>query len=245
MAVHSLENYFRDKNILFLGGSSGIGLAAAKIVSSYGANIFVVGRNQDRLDRVLVEIPGSRGKQLDVTKTQQVKSFFDEIGSFDHLLATHGGPLYVKLSRLDFDAVQQNFHDRFVSMLAIAKFGVEKVREGGSMVFMGGTTSRRPGPGYAVTGPLNDAVETLTKNLAVELAPVRINLIAAGFVDTPLSQRILGESFQSRAAHLRSTLPIRRVVTAEDVAMTAVQLMASTAITGSIIDLDGGQHLIA
>ena len=120
------------------------------------------------------------------------------------------------------------------------------VRPGGSLLFMGGTGGRRSAPGFALISALTAAGPALTRTLALELAParVRVNLIAAGFVDTPLSAKLLGEELEARRGQLRATLPIGRVVGPEDVAALAVHLMTNTALTGAIYDIDGGQQLV-
>ena len=109
---------------------------------------------------------------------------------------------------------------------------------------MGGTGARRPRAGLAIASTATVAFPTLVANLALELAPIRVNLIAAGFVDTPLSASILGEGLNKRREELRATLPIRRVVGPADVAALAVHIMSNTALTGATYDIDGGQKLV-
>jgi NAD(P)-dependent dehydrogenase (short-subunit alcohol dehydrogenase family) len=126
----------------------------------------------------------------------------------------------------------------------LAREAAGRVRPGGSLLFMGGTGGRRPAVGLALPGTLIVGMPALVANLALEIAPVRVNLIAAGFVDTPLSATLLGDALEARREELRSTLPIGRVVVADDVAALAVHLMANTALTGATYDIDGGQQLV-
>jgi NAD(P)-dependent dehydrogenase (short-subunit alcohol dehydrogenase family) len=128
--------------------------------------------------------------------------------------------------------------------LQVARHAVGKVRSGGTLLFMGGTGGRRTGPGLAFISALTAALPAMTKNLALELAPIRVNVIAAGFVDTPLSAAILGDQLNIRREQLRTTLPIRRVVGPADIAALAVHLMTNTAVTGATFDIDGGQQLV-
>jgi NAD(P)-dependent dehydrogenase (short-subunit alcohol dehydrogenase family) len=109
---------------------------------------------------------------------------------------------------------------------------------------MGGTAARRPALGLVIASAVTAALPALTANLALELAPIRVNLIAAGFVDTPLSAELLGEDLERRREHLRATLPIGRVVGPADVAALAVHTMINTALTGATYDVDGGQQLV-
>ncbi|MBV9252502.1 MAG: SDR family oxidoreductase, partial [Acetobacteraceae bacterium] len=122
---------------------------------------------------------------------------------------------------------------------------VDKVRPGGTLPFMSGTGGRRPGIGLALVSALTAALPALTAGLALELAPVRVNVIAPGFADTLLSAQLLGNGLEERRNHLRTTLPIRRVVEPADVAALAVHIMANTALTGATYDVDGGQQLVA
>jgi NAD(P)-dependent dehydrogenase (short-subunit alcohol dehydrogenase family) len=127
----------------------------------------------------------------------------------------------------------------------IARHAADKVRPGGTLLFMGGTGGRRPGVGLGIASTVTAALPALVANLALELAPVRVNLIAAGFVDTPLSASLLGDQLDDRRTQLRTTLPIRRVVGPADVAALAVHIMTNTALTGATYDVDGGQQLLA
>jgi len=117
------------------------------------------------------------------------------------------------------------------------------VRPGGALLYMSGTGGRRPAVGISITALLTAGMQALTANLALELAPVRVNLIAPGFVDTPLSASLLGDALEERREQLRTTLPIRRVVGPRDVAALAVHVMDNTALTGATFDIDGGQQL--
>jgi NAD(P)-dependent dehydrogenase (short-subunit alcohol dehydrogenase family) len=126
----------------------------------------------------------------------------------------------------------------------VALLAVDRVRPGGSLVFISGTGGRRRGVGLSLIGAVTAAVPALVANLAVEIAPVRVNVVAPGFVDTPLSASLLGDQLDARRQELRDTLPIGRVVGPDDVAALAVHLMTNTALTGATYDVDGGQQLV-
>ena len=129
--------------------------------------------------------------------------------------------------------------------MAVAQHAAGRVRPGGTLVFMGGTGGRGRGPGLSLIAAGTAALPALIANLAVEVAPVRVNLIAAGFVDTPLSASLLGDDLETRRDQLRATLPIGRVVGPADVAALAVHIMTNTALTGATYDIDGGQQLLS
>ncbi|MFD0168061.1 SDR family oxidoreductase [Streptomyces decoyicus] len=144
---------------------------------------------------------------------------------------------------MDLEAAHREFGQRLALTLGVALYSRDKVRAGGTLLFMGGTGGRRPGVGMTVVSALTAALPALTANLALELAPIRVNLIAAGFVDTSLSASLLGDQLDARREELRATLPIRRVVGPADVAALAVHLMCNDALTGGTYDIDGGQQL--
>ena len=129
--------------------------------------------------------------------------------------------------------------------IAIAQHAVSRVRAGGTLLFMGGTGGRARGAGLSLVAAGTAALPALIANLAVEIAPIRVNVIAAGFVDTSLSAELLGAQLDARREQLRASLPIGRVVGPADVAALAVHLMTNTAVTGATFDIDGGQQLIA
>jgi NAD(P)-dependent dehydrogenase (short-subunit alcohol dehydrogenase family) len=163
----------------------------------------------------------------------------------DHILVTGPGPYYAPLADMDFDAARRDIDLRIIGTLAVARFGGDRMRDGGTLIFMGGTGGRQAGVGLTLLSALSAALPALVANLAIELAPRRANLIAAGFVDTPLSATLLGAGLDARRDELRSTLPIRRVVEPADVAALAIHLMTNTALTGATYDIDGGQQLLS
>jgi NAD(P)-dependent dehydrogenase (short-subunit alcohol dehydrogenase family) len=128
--------------------------------------------------------------------------------------------------------------------MQVARLSAKKMRPEGTLLFMGGTGGRHTAPGMSLIGALTAAMPALTKNLALELAPIRVNLIAAGFVDTPLSASLLGDQLDARREQLRETLPVRRVIGPADITALAVHLMTNTAVTGVTYDIDGGQQLV-
>jgi len=160
----------------------------------------------------------------------------------DHVMVTAGRPYYALLADIDVEEASRSLDDHQWLAIRIARLAVGKVRPGGSLVFVGGTGGRRPGPGRAVIAMGTAALPALVATLAVEVAPIRVNLVAPGFVDTALSASLLGDDLDQRRDQLRATLPIGRVVQPADVAALAVHLMSNTALTGATYDVDGGQQ---
>jgi NAD(P)-dependent dehydrogenase (short-subunit alcohol dehydrogenase family) len=179
------------------------------------------------------------------TDFDRLERFFNELPTpIDHVLLTGPGPYYALLADFDVEEARRDVDAHLLLPLQLARDVVSKVRPGGTLLLMGGTGGRRTTPGLALVSALTAALPAMTRNLALELAPIRVNLIAAGFVDTPLSAAILGDQLDPRREQLRTTLPIRRVVGPADIAALAVHLMTNTAVTGATFDIDGGQQLV-
>ena len=241
-----MDDELRGQRVLVLGGSAGIGLATARLARARGADVILVARDPDRLRDAANEVDASSTAAFDVTDLARLEQFFEEAPSpLDHILVTGSGPYYSPLADIDFARARREVDDRILVTLAVARFGAARMRPSGTLLFIGGTGGRRVGVGMALIAAMTAALPALVANLALELAPVRVNVIAAGFVDTPLSAAILGDGLDARRDELRATLPIRRVVTPADVAALAVHIMTNTALTGATYDIDGGQQLVA
>ncbi|MFE2225500.1 SDR family oxidoreductase [Streptomyces kronopolitis] len=233
------------RTVVVIGASSGIGLETARQVQAGGGRLILVGRNPERLERAAHALRPVGTAAFDATDTDRLQQFFQDLSEpVDHVMVTAGSPSYRPLSGMDLDAARREFEDRLALTLGVALHSRDRVRPGGTLLFMGGTGGRRPAVGMTIMSALTAALSALTANLALELAPVRVNLIAAGFVDTPLSASLLGDQLEARRAELRATLPIRRVVEPADVAALAVHLMCNDALTGGTYDIDGGQQLL-
>ncbi len=229
--------------VVVIGGSSGIGLETARRARAEGADVIITARDPDRLQAAGLEL-GASIAAFDVTDAPRLQRFFAELpGPIDHLLLSGGGPYYAPFAELDIDEARRDADRHLWLPLQIARLCMGRVRPPGTLLFLGGTSGRRATAGPVVS-LVTAAQPALTRSLAVELAPVRVNLIAAGFVDTPLSAALLGDRLDARREELRTELPIRRVVGAGDVAALAVHLMVNTAVTGATFDVDGGQQLV-
>ncbi len=228
-----------------IGGSAGIGLETARLARAEGAEVILTGRNQERLEHAAREVGAVRSAAFDAADPDRLVQFFGDLPTpIDHVMVTAGRPYYAPLAEFDFARGQREVDEHLWLTLRVAREAVGRVRPGGTLLFMSGTGARRPSAGLAVAAALTAATPALVANLALELAPVRVNLIAAGFVDTPLSASLLGDQLDERREQLRATLPIGRVVGPADVAALAVHLMTNTAVTGATYDIDGGQQLL-
>ena len=230
------------QTVVVIGGSAGIGLETGRRARSEGAKVILTGRDHERLQRAAREIDALSTVAFDANDPASVEGFFRDLPAIDHVMVTAGGPHYGRLLQMDLEQARVALDTHPLLMLAVARNATNKVRPGGTLVFMGG---RRPAIGLGIVPTVTAALPALTASLALELAPVRVNLIAAGFVDTPLSASLLGDQLENRRNHLRATLPIRRVVGPADVAALAVHIMSNTAPTGATYDIDGGQQFVA
>ncbi len=234
------------QTVVVIGGSAGIGFETARRARAEGADVIVTARNADRLERAAAELGARSSAAFDATDFARLDQFFEELPTpIDHLMVTAGGPYYAPVSTMDFDQARRDVDEHLWLTLRVARNAAGRVRPGGTLLFIAGTGGRRPTIGLAIVSTFTAGLPALTKSLALELAPIRVNLIAPGFVDTPLSASLLGDQLDQRREELRATLPIGRVVGPADVAALAVHIMANTALTGATFDIDGGQQLVA
>jgi NAD(P)-dependent dehydrogenase (short-subunit alcohol dehydrogenase family) len=233
------------QTVVVIGGSAGTGLETARRASAEGAKLILTGRNQEPLQRAASEVDALSTSIFDATDPALLEQFFRDLPTpIDHIMVTAGRPHYGRLIDLDSAHARRALDEHLSLFIEVARNAVDKVKAGGTLIFMGGTGGG-PGIGIGILSTATAALRALTANLALELAPIRVNLIAAGFVDTPLSASLLGDELENRRNQLRAKLPIRRVVQPADVAALAVHIMINTALTGATYDIDGGQQLVA
>jgi len=244
--IEKREPELLGQTVVMIGGSAGIGLETARRARTEGADVILTGRDPERLRRAATEVDAQRTAAFDATDFKHLDRFFDDLPApVDHILVTGPGPYYAPLADFDFDEARRDIEAHLLLPMRVARNAQNKVRPGGTLLFMSGTGGRKTAKGFALISALTAALPELGKNLALELAPVRVNVIAAGFVDTPLSAQLLGDELENRRNQLRATLPIGRVVGPADVAALAVHIMTNTALTGATYDIDGGQQLVA
>jgi len=244
-STYQREQELLGQTVLVIGGSAGIGLETARRARAEGAKVILTARNPERLKRAASDVGALSSSAFDASDALAIERFFRDLPMIDHVMVTAGRPYYGRLADMDFAKIRDLIGEHLLQALYVARNAASKVRPGGTLIFMGGTGGRRPAPGMSIAGAITAALPSLTANLALEIAPVRVNLIAAGFVDTPLSAELLGDQLDKRRNHLRNTLPIGRVVGPADVAALAVHLMTNTALTGATYDIDGGQQFVS
>jgi NAD(P)-dependent dehydrogenase (short-subunit alcohol dehydrogenase family) len=231
-----------NKRIVILGGTSGIGLAVAEAAVAEGARVVVASSNPDRVAEALRALPsGAEGRALDLTDEPAVEAFFAATGAFDHLVYTAGEALALApLAETDTAEARRFFELRYWGAVAAAKHGHGKIRPGGSIVFTSGVAGTRPRPGWAVAASICSAMEGLTRALAVELAPLRVNIVSPGMVKTPLWRGLPEEARAALYAAEAARLPVGHVAESQEIAAGYLYLMHQTFGTGQTLTIDGG-----
>lgn len=228
-----------------LGGTSGIGLAAARSAAAAGADVVVVSSRESSVARALAQLPDTaRGRAADLGDTNRVTDLFDELGAIDHVVFTAGEPLVLMpLDTLDIDAARNVFGLRYFGALAAVRAAVPHLRRAGSITLTSGTAGRRGGTGWGIGSSVCGAIDALTRSLAVELAPIRVNAVAPGVVRSPLWQQLDEESREQMYAQVGGGLPAGRVGEVEDVAQAYLYLLTQGWTTGTVLTVDGGTLL--
>lgn len=236
----------KNKKVIILGASSGLGLATAKAAAEEGANLIIVSSNQERIDDALKNLPeGTQGYAIDLGKEENIKNFFENIGKFDHLVYTAGENLNLtNLSETDLQETKNFFTLRYWGALAAIKYATPNINEGGSINLTSGIASQRPGAGWALASSICGAMDGLCRAMAVELAPIRVNAVAPGVIKTNLWNGMSEEQRNDFYKNVGDSLLVKRVGEAEEIAQSFIFLMKQNFITGQIITVDGGAVLV-
>ena len=239
-------NTLDNKRVVIIGGSSGIGLAVAQLAASKGAHIVIVSSNAEKIQRAIASIPGeAEGEAVDVSDEEAAENFFTRLGSFDHLVFTAGDTLHLKrLSQTDLRHARRAFELRYWAALAAVKYGSPQIRKGGSIVLTTGIAGQRPQAGWAIAASVCGTIEALTRALAVELAPIRVNAVSPGVIRTELWRDMDPADREQFYQRIGQSLPVGRVGEVQDVAQAYVFLMEQGFATGQVLVVDGGTVLV-
>ncbi|WP_353720475.1 SDR family oxidoreductase [Dyadobacter sp. 676] len=231
-----------SKKVVILGGSSGLGLATAKAAAAEGAHVIVVSSNAARVQNAVLELQGNGfGMQADLSDEASVKRLFEEIGTFDHLVFTAGENLLLgSIAETEVGKARAFFNLRYWGAFTAVKYAAPRVNAGGSIVLTGGIASARPNAGWSVGASICAAMEGFTRAMAVELAPVRVNLVSPGVVRTSLWSAMEETERDAFYDQIAGTLPVRHVGEAGQLAQTYLYLMKQPFVTGQILVTDGG-----
>ena len=229
-----------EKKVLVIGGSSGMGLAVATAAVQAGATVLIAGRSESRLKEAAAKIgSGVKWHPVDFTDEISVKRLFDFAGPIDHLVIPGSAVRTGPLKDLPVADAKFSMDSKFFGPYLAVKEA--QVNPQGSIILFSGILSRRPDKGYPILAAVNAAVETLGKALAVELAPVRVNVISPGMTrDTGAYLGMPDPAREEMFSAVARSLPVKRVGLPADIASVAIELMSNSFITGTVIDVDGG-----
>jgi NAD(P)-dependent dehydrogenase (short-subunit alcohol dehydrogenase family) len=225
------------KTVVVVGGSSGIGLATAELAKAEGADVVIASRNKDRLAAAAEKI-GARPIVVDVTDDDSVAALFKACGMVDHVVVTAAQLRSGPFKSVSMDDVRATMEGKFWGAWRVAR--AAEIRAGGSLTLVSGFLSIRPRPNSAIVGAANGAIESLARSLALDLAPVRVNAVSPGIIDTPIRAAMPGAARQELLAKTAAALPVGRVGTGEDIARQILAFMTIGFMTGSVVYLDGG-----
>jgi NAD(P)-dependent dehydrogenase (short-subunit alcohol dehydrogenase family) len=236
---------FSHQTILIVGGSSGIGFATAKAAQAQGATVILIGRSLERLQQAQAEI-GSQASiaQADVEDEASVEAAFSRIESFDHLFISAQDVTTAPLAQTTKARLRPTIDSKIWGALHVVKHAVTRLHPSGSITFISGLAGRRGYAGMAVAGAANAGIEAVARNLAIELAPVRVNTVCAGVIDTTMLDRVFGDRREQKVNEIAQSLPVKRIGTTEDIADAILFVMGNGFITGTRLLIDGGDALV-
>jgi NAD(P)-dependent dehydrogenase (short-subunit alcohol dehydrogenase family) len=235
----------KDKKVVIIGGSSGIGFESAKQVIAQGAEVIIASRSEDKLQNAKEKL-GDRATALilDTTQEQQVQSFFEKVGRFDHLVVSAAETSGGSFLQTDTVKARQLFENKFWGQYYAAKYGAPKILPHGSIILFSGVVAYKSMVGSSILGAVNAAVSNLGQTLALELAPIRVNIVSPGIIDTPSRSKMPEETRNNFYATVGNKLPVKRIGRAEDVAQSVLYLLQNSFVTGTILHVEGG-HILA
>ncbi|AKD57149.1 short-chain dehydrogenase [Spirosoma radiotolerans] len=234
------------KRIILLGGSSGLGLATAKAAAAEGAHVVIVSSHQQRVNDALAQLSSdSLGVALDLSQEENIHEFFDHIGPFDHLVYTAGENISLnRLETLNIAQAKDYFAVRFWGAFAAVKYGAPHIKSGGSICLTSGITSQRPGAGWSLGTSICSAMEGFCRAMAVELAPIRVNIVSPGLVRTNLWSGMNEADRANLFESIGNQLLVKRIGEPEEIAQTFLFMMKQPFATGQCFTIDGGASLV-
>ncbi|WP_342237602.1 SDR family oxidoreductase [Inquilinus sp. OTU3971] len=235
--------------VLVVGGSSGMGLALARRCLRAGAGVIIAGRSEDRLRHACEDLGDPSSLEtiaVDIAQEDQVADLFRRIGRLDHIVSTAADieGAYELLPEIDLTAARRVVESKFYGPLLLAKHGAPVLPATGSLIFTSGIAAYRPSARGSVVAAVNAALEGLVRALAVELAPIRVNAVSPGWVDTPIWTHVAGDEKEERLGAMAKRLPVGRVGRSDDIADAIGFLMGSGFTTGTVLHVEGGHRLI-
>jgi len=233
------------KKTVVIGASSGMGLATAKAIAECGAKVFLVGRSLASLNRA-AEAVGYDAQAIpaDIADEDAIAALFEEVGTFDHLVITAADLAYAPIQDFDSADAHKIVNSKILGAFYVAKHAASRLNKDGSITFFAGVAAWKPSPGASMVAAANGAIAAFAQTLALELAPVRVNVVSPGVVETPSWNGMPEAERQAFFTDLAQKLPTRRIGQPEDLADAVLFLMKNSYTTGTVLHVDGGHRLI-
>ena len=234
-----------SETVVVIGGTAGMGLATAQVLSSDGYRVIISGRSQDTIDKALSQVARDcAGFPLDFTNTSSVASFFEQVGHLDHLaLVGSGKAAWGNFRDLKLEDLKVGFDQKFYGFFLCTQAALSKIRTDGSITFVIGGASRSAIPGTIGVAAVNGAIQAMAFTMAKELAPLRVNILSPGLVDTPVYDWMTPEQKTDFFKQMGGELPVGRVGQPNEIAQAVSYFIKNEFTTGAILDVDGGGRL--
>jgi NAD(P)-dependent dehydrogenase (short-subunit alcohol dehydrogenase family) len=229
---------------IIIGGSSGMGFGCAKHLYAQGHNVLIASRSEEKLESAKNDIGAINTKKIDILDEQSISSFFSEIDSFDHLIISAADFISGPFLSLKTQDARHFFESKFWGSYLAVKYGAQKIAKQGTITLFSGLVASKPVKSLSTTAAINGAIESLTRSLALELAPIRVNAIAPGTVETPVWNTISEGPRQDYFKQKAKTLPVGRIGQPDDIAKAALYLIECGFVTGTILHVDGGDAIV-
>ncbi|KQL46274.1 short-chain dehydrogenase [Brevibacillus choshinensis] len=234
-----------EQKVVVIGGSSGIGLESAKEVIARGAEVIIASRSEEKLQHALEQLgPRATAHVLDTTQEKQVQEFFAQVGTFDHLIVTAAETTGGAFLQTETAQARQLFENKFWGQYYAAKYGAPHLSPNGTITLFSGVVAYKSMVGSSALGAVNAAVSNLGQTLALELSPIRVNVVSPGIIDTPSRSKMPEDTRQQFYATVGNKLPVKRVGTAQDVALSVLYLLQNSFVTGTVLHVEGGHILV-
>lgn len=231
-------------HVVVVGGSSGIGMAAAALAHAQGAHVTIAGRSEGKLAQAQHELGDVRTVAADIASEGAVANIFATLDHVDHVIVSAGTLANGHIVDNDMDTLRRIVDERIWGLVHVVRQARPRMTDG-SITFTSGSLSTRPRPGTAMLSASLAAVEALAPALALEVAPVRVNVVTPGLIDTPLLDGAFGSDRQTLIANRAGVLPVKRVGTADDVGQTIVMCMTNPYLNGAVLHIDGGGRFVS